>query len=544
MSDPDSPAKPDYESVSQHAQQLEAIVDSSTEPIVVKDLDGRYQFLNQAAAEYVGHSKSEAVGTTDEELFGETGRQIRRHEAQVIETETNQTFEVTLPGEDGEERVFENRTSPYYDPDGELAGTFSICKDVTERKLQDQTLESQRNALATLNRINEVVREVIRVLIGEATREEIERAVCDRIVESDLYEVAWVGQPNATAGEIQGLVGAGVDDEILALIDNIDVDENSDEAVSKAYHTGQSQIVTRFGDETWSSAGDPDSETVTDRSDRSGIAVPIQYGDTIYGVLAVESTRPSAFSEREADAFDVLGELIGFAINAVMNRRLALSDTVVELEFEFDDPSSVYVSITDQLNCSLRLEGMAAGPDGSLVFYDTMWGADPEELIDLATEWENVENVRLVSEHEDEYLLEFTIAGSSVVLTLSEYGAKTNAAITERGTCRIVAELPPEADVREVVERVREEYPSLELTAKREREREVHTAREFRQQLSERLTDAQHRALRSSYFAGYYEWPRDSTAEEVATSLGISSPTLHQHLRKAHRELLSAFFDE
>ncbi|WP_158057679.1 helix-turn-helix domain-containing protein [Halorussus halophilus] len=62
--------------------------------------------------------------------------------------------------------------------------------------------------------------------------------------------------------------------------------------------------------------------------------------------------------------------------------------------------------------------------------------------------------------------------------------------------------------------------------------------------MSDQLTDAQRRALRSSYFAGYYEWPRDSTAEEVADSLGISSPTLHQHLRKAHRELLSAFFAE
>ncbi|WP_158057680.1 bacterio-opsin activator domain-containing protein [Halorussus halophilus] len=474
-----APAGRSYESLTQHAKRLEAIVDSSSDPIVLKDLAGRYQFVNDAAADYVGLPKSDIVGSTDPELFGEPGREIRRYEKAVMETETDRTFEVTLPGEDGDERVFENRASPYYDPDGELAGTFAICKDVTERKVRDQTLESQRNALATLNRINEVVRAVISVLIGEANREEIEQAVCDRIVESDLYEVAWVGQPNAATGEIRGLVGAGIDDSIRSLVDGIDVSEDSDEAVAKAYHTGETQVVARFGDEAWSAASDLRQDSIVDQSDRSGIAVPIRYGDTTYGVLAVESTRPSAFSDREADAFDVLGELIGFAINAVMNRRLALSDTVVELEFELDDPNSVYVALSEQLGCSLRLEGMATGPDGSLVFYDTMWGADPEELIALAAEWDTVESVRLVSQHEDEYLLEFTVSGSSFVLTLSEYGAKTSEAITERGTARVVAELPPDTDVREVVEQVREEYPSAELVAKREREREVHTAREF-----------------------------------------------------------------
>ncbi|MEF8778108.1 MAG: helix-turn-helix domain-containing protein, partial [Natronomonas sp.] len=46
-----------------------------------------------------------------------------------------------------------------------------------------------------------------------------------------------------------------------------------------------------------------------------------------------------------------------------------------------------------------------------------------------------------------------------------------------------------------------------------------------------------------AYFAGYFDWPRGSTAEEGADSMGVSSPTLHNHLRKAERKLLSSFFD-
>jgi predicted DNA binding protein len=57
------------------------------------------------------------------------------------------------------------------------------------------------------------------------------------------------------------------------------------------------------------------------------------------------------------------------------------------------------------------------------------------------------------------------------------------------------------------------------------------------------LTDRQHAALRAAYFGGYFDWPRGSTAEEVADAMGVSSPTLHNHLRKGQRELLRVLFE-
>jgi predicted DNA binding protein len=78
--------------------------------------------------------------------------------------------------------------------------------------------------------------------------------------------------------------------------------------------------------------------------------------------------------------------------------------------------------------------------------------------------------------------------------------------------------------------------------AKRERERDVRTAGEFRRDLRERLTERQYVALKTALLAEYFRSPRGSTAEEVAESLGISSPTFHAHLRAAERKLVDAFF--
>ncbi|MFC7230782.1 helix-turn-helix domain-containing protein [Saliphagus sp. GCM10025308] len=46
------------------------------------------------------------------------------------------------------------------------------------------------------------------------------------------------------------------------------------------------------------------------------------------------------------------------------------------------------------------------------------------------------------------------------------------------------------------------------------------------------------------YYGGYFDWPRGSTGEEIAESMGIAAPTMHQHLRRGLQEILRDFFDE
>ena len=44
----------------------------------------------------------------------------------------------------------------------------------------------------------------------------------------------------------------------------------------------------------------------------------------------------------------------------------------------------------------------------------------------------------------------------------------------------------------------------------------------------------------AAYHSGFFEWPRDTSGEEVAASLDVSPPTFHQHLRKAERKLFES----
>src|SRR5262245_7258334 len=50
---------------------LQAVIDATPDAIFVKDVDGRYVLLNQAAAKFVGRSPAELVGKSDLEIYPE-----------------------------------------------------------------------------------------------------------------------------------------------------------------------------------------------------------------------------------------------------------------------------------------------------------------------------------------------------------------------------------------------------------------------------------------------------------------------------------------
>jgi len=56
-------------------------------------------------------------------------------------------------------------------------------------------------------------------------------------------------------------------------------------------------------------------------------------------------------------------------------------------------------------------------------------------------------------------------------------------------------------------------------------------------EIGDGLTDRQSAVLRSAYRAGFFEWPRDVSGEEVAESLGVAPPTFSQHLREAEKHV-------
>jgi predicted DNA binding protein len=272
------------------------------------------------------------------------------------------------------------------------------------------------------------------------------------------------------------------------------------------------------------------------------MATPLRYRDAVYGVLIAYTDRTGAFGEREQGAFGEFGELIGAAINATVTRRLLYTNAVLELEFRTRESGAVFTGPSREADCRVVLDRTVSISEDAILFYVTVEGAPAERIAELVADDPLVLDTRIIRERPDGGTLEVAIRNATITSVLAAHGAKTIRAVADQGEIRLLAEAPLDIDVRELVNALGDEYPGIELTAKREVERRARTSREFREGVIENLTERQRAALEATYFAGYYDWPkRGSTAEEIARSMGVAPQTLHQHLRVAQRKLLGSF---
>lgn len=354
------------------------------------------------------------------------------------------------------------------------------------------------------------------VLLDASTRSDLERGICDALVSDLGAAFAWIdGSELGTRPEPPRAV-AGIETEALT------------------------ELRSRIPDglEGYVSFDAPSIE-----GDPTVAAVPLVYGETRYGVLALARTN-DGFGPDERDRLALLGRRIGHAMTAIRRRKLLLADTILELEFHSSDPNAFFVAASDRCDCRLDLESIVSVSDSALLFYLTLTDGAAADAFALTEEFPGVEDWRLVEQRDGGALVEFVVTGASPMLVLNDYGATITEATFDRGDARLVANCAYDTDLRTLVDGVVGAFPATELVGKQATDRSARTVQGFRQGAESRLTERQRAALRAAYFGGYFDWPRGSTAEEVADAMGVSSPTLHNHLRKGQRELLQVLFGD
>src|SRR5262245_49361211 len=118
--------------ISHSLQILQAVIEATPDAIFVKDLDGRYVLISEAAARFLGQSPEEIVGKKDLELYPEeTARRFMADDAQVLATGKAQSFEGIATSALGTQAYLVTK-GVYRDRDGRILGVFGISHDMTE----------------------------------------------------------------------------------------------------------------------------------------------------------------------------------------------------------------------------------------------------------------------------------------------------------------------------------------------------------------------------------------------------------------------------
>ncbi|QLG27381.1 PAS domain S-box protein [Halorarum halophilum] len=512
-------------------------------------------YINPAYEDITGRSRDSVYDNLIHHLDAVHPQDQRRVETamkEVTETSRNavtairfqEKYRVVQP--DGSIRWVNGFAFPLQNEDGEVYRFVGVIDDITEVKEQQLELGHQRDELETLNQINTVIRRVNQGLVQAATRAEIESQVCETLAAAKLYHAAWIGEVDTGLRDVTPTTGDGLSTDSFGRAFDIDTVD----AISMAVESGDIQLIR---DVSRLPSGLPGPESSDDgafgRGQPSAAVIPLIYKETVYDVLVAYSSRANAFSVREQAVLFELGKTIGLAINAVERKEALVADTVVELEFGFHDPTVFFVTASAELDAEFELEGITSQSDGTYLQYFTVPEIAPERVLDLASDDPGIEHARVVSVHDDDEqeggaLFEFIVDGPSLATALAEYGGTIQTARFTEGRGTIVAAFPQTADVRTVVEAVQSTFAQTELVSKQTHERTIHANREFRTSLEEMLTTRQRTILETAFYAGYFEWPRDSSGEEVADSLDVAPATFHQHARGGMQKLVKAFIDD
>ena len=453
----------------------------------------------------------------------------------VLENERDEfAFEYPCHGPD-EERWFTMRAIRF-SFDGEEYVLVSHL-NITERKRSELRVAAQNDEIETYNQVNTIVHDVVDSLLNGVTREEIEETVCDRLASSHLYGSALVVAPALDGDELTVRAASSIDGD--SWLSALDRDRTTLSELDTAFDDARVTAVQYLHDS--STVPTALKDVALGGGYRSFALVPISYLGHTYGVLVVNALRPEAFGENETHAFELLGETIGYAINAVENRRLLFSDTLTELDLTVGADSTL-VELATAAECSFEVDGAIPATEG-LHCYLRVRGTAPSDVVDHASTLSGVERARVLEDGVGGGSVECTLTASPI-RTLLDYGATVSKASVTAGSLRLEAVVPPETDLRTLVEGFATTYPTAELVAKRETDRTVQSVEGFREHVRTTLTERQRQTVEAAYRGGYFKQPRESSGGELAETFDIAGPTFHQHLQAGLNKLSGLAFDD
>jgi PAS domain S-box-containing protein len=123
---------------------LQAISDKSPTVTYVKDLEGRYLFVNQSFLDLFHITQQEILGRTDIDRFGaEIAERFRSMDRRVVEANGPLTEEELVPV-DGGERTYLSVKCPLWDEAGKPYAVFGVSTDITDRKQIERALVESR----------------------------------------------------------------------------------------------------------------------------------------------------------------------------------------------------------------------------------------------------------------------------------------------------------------------------------------------------------------------------------------------------------------
>jgi PAS domain S-box-containing protein len=437
--------------------------------------------------------------------------------------------EVRVNAPVGNKGVLSLRTEDYpeakEDYVSSLVSAAETALDRIERgkELRELTreLEDRNEELRRLSEIDAVVRRLVRRILKLDSREEIERAVCEQLLEVEGWDYVRIAERDRDGYVTRRDSG---DPGFAEVLDSV-ADDESPYAASEDPEPRFVRDVSVEPSSDWRTA-------VMNRGYLSVASVPVVHRVRDFGTVEVYSRDPGSFESRYSEALVDAVAVLGYSLASAERKDTIMSGGYNRLRLSVDasDADEFPARLAHRARTEVRIEAVAPRSEGAVLYLKT--DADADEVEALAEE-------RGVPLDRDGDGYEVTVPHTGLVGHTAESGGRVVGYTGYEDAVTVEVDLPRTADAQGFVDGLSEVGYHADTLAKT-----THSTSPDGTRSDHDLTERQAEVLRAAYLNGFFDQPKGADGNELADSLGIARSTLHQHLRSAERKLVERAIDE
>lgn len=280
---------------------LAAIVESSEDAIISKNLDGIIQTWNAAATRIFGYTPEEAIGKSITLIIPpDLQDEERRIIEQIRSGKRIEHFDTIRRAKDGQRIPISITVSPVRDARGIVIGASKVARDISERKQAEEALVASEQALASevtgLERLNECSSRLWRSSdLAEGYQQMLDAALSLLGADKGVFQLRRDDNVLVIAAQ------RGFEPEFLGHFAEVSDDQVS--ACSRALNAGRPVIIE---DVELDAAYEPLRARASKAGYRAVTSIPLARADgTILGILSSHFARVYQPNERDLRRLDL-----------------------------------------------------------------------------------------------------------------------------------------------------------------------------------------------------------------------------------------------
>lgn len=315
---------------SHDSMRLAALVESSHDAIIGKDLRGIVTAWNRGAEEMFGYRSDEMIGSSIRVIIPADRQAEEDRILQAVgRGERVDQLETVRLAKDGRRIEVSIVVSPVKDAHGKIIGICKIARDISVM------LQREREAVR-LSRLYEALSQINQTIVWSRSREELLSKTCRILVENAGFTLAWIGWHEPETQRIVPLaIGGALEDYVRSISVYADDRPEGRGPTGTAFRSGRRYITNDLQNDP---ATLPWRESMVRHGLRAAAVFPIRENGSIRGTLNVYASQPGFFQQREIALLEEAASDISFGLdNLARDEAARAAEMAMRRERHFSD---------------------------------------------------------------------------------------------------------------------------------------------------------------------------------------------------------------